>query len=1079
MKENKAAKETNLKDNKDNFPIVGIGASAGGLEALKEFFANMPESSGIAFVIIQHLSPDFKSMMPELLGKHTNMKITTAQNGQVIQPNKIYLIPVKKNIIIKDRKLFLMEKENSVGPNLPIDLFFNSLGNVLEEKSVGIILSGTGTDGSRGIKMIKEAGGMIMVQDPDTSKFDGMPNAAISTGMVDLILPPRDMGEKLVAYFSGKTDVLKEFENLQPSKGSNSYLDLILFKVKKVSGIDFSAYKKPTILRRIEKNMKILHFSSLIELDHYLIENPDEVKKLYKEFLIGVTSFFRDPEAFESLKSKVFPEIVKNKTTNEPIRIWSAGCSTGEETYSLAFIMLDFFETHALYGNIRFKIFASDIDRDALERASTGIYNSHQLANLPTRYISKYFNKLGENQFQVKDFVRKNIVFAKHNIIKDPPFIRLDLVVCRNLLIYIEPHIQKKTLLNFQFALNPGGYLFLGSSESTSDVSQEFEVVDKKWKIYTSRSNRKPLERYNQVYDEISSRIQAVDNSVTNPGVYQKGFKKNIFEEILVQQFSPNCVFVDKDYNIQYIHGKLNTYLSVPQKEPIYNILKMTSEEVSLTIRNGIRRALNEDKRISYKKIPFNFDDKDITLQLHFQAYDVGKHEKYILIVFEEGVIGNVKGLELEYTNDIEDKRVQDLENELDTTRQELQSALEELETSNEELQAANEELLASNEELQSTNEELQSVNEELITVNSELQYKIKAVEEANNDVNNLLSSTEIGTILLDKDACLRKFNMAASHHFNLVESDTGRPIYHFHRNFRFDDFQTAVNDVIDGGKKVEKEIFNNGEYYLLRILPYKISDNEIDGVVLTFIEITELKAAQKLLENSNAQLIRSNEYLDSFVYTAAHDLRAPLVNAKNLLNLFNMVNGEKQKEVQQNLIDSVNTLENTLNGLIEIIDTQKNDDIKADTVKFEDIYKEVEIKLKSQITESNADINISFNKAKEIVYNRPYLMSIMQNLISNAIKYRSYDRKTVVHISTKKDGDYICLVVKDNGIGMDMKVVGDKLFKPFKRFHEEREGKGIGLNIIKNMIEKNSGKIKVESYPGLGTEFFVYLKPY
>ncbi len=851
IKYSQAAKKTIMK-NKD-FYVVGIGASAGGLDAIQQLLNNIPDDTGIAFVVIQHLSPDFISLMPELLAKYTKMKIYTADDKQEIKPNCIYLNQRNKNLYIKGNRLYLLEKEPKSNLNLPIDIFFHTLGEEYEEKSIGIILSGTGSDGSRGIKTIKEAGGTILAQDPGTAQFDGMPNTAIGTNLCDFILSPEEMAE-VISKIPGQRILLNTKTDSAQSDDIIFYK--ILVEVQKSSGIDFRQYKRNTLVRRLEKRMGINNIEQLCDYHVFLNSNPKEKDILKQDFLIGVTRFFRDLEAFESLKTKIIPELFKSKETKEPIRVWVPGCSTGEEVFSVAILIDDFIRTNKLTRE--YKIFATDVDSNALTIAGQGVFNANISNEIDKYYLENYFIKSGD-RLLISKRIRDKIVFSHHNILKDPPFIRIDLITCRNLLIYLDSKVQRKVLLNFQFALNKFGHLFLGHSESLGDSSKFFKVIDSKWKIFQSISDTKQIPSQANPEDKISTiSYKTPQRAIQYPQYKFKENPESIFHRYLSKKFSPSSIFIDKEFNILFIKGDAGKKLIHDEGIFQNNLLKMVSTEIGAVIRNGIRRLESENTDIQVNNVTFQQNDKTYNFDLSFHKPNKdGELASVYLVHFSEDRIldDNVKIIENVPIDEISKQRLEDVETELKTTQTELQNVIEELETSNEELQSSNEELMASNEELQSTNEELQSVNEELFTVNAELQEKNKQLESVNNDIINLLDSTEIGTLFLDLNLNIRKYTPALHRIFNLHDSDIGRPISSFASNFSND----VRGFIIDNSKKVldklstaEQEITDkNGNHSLMRIIPFVTTDKKIDGVVITFIDITKIKKAEKLVSLS------------------------------------------------------------------------------------------------------------------------------------------------------------------------------------------------------------------------------------
>lgn len=832
-----------MNGHNDDLFIIGIGASAGGYEAIEKFFNNMPSNSGVAFVIVQHLSPDYKSLMVELLSKHTEMKVYRVEDGVAIEPDCVYLLPPKKNMNIYHGKLYLTETSHIHGLNLPINIFFRSLAEDKQDKAIGVILSGTGTDGTLGLRDIKGVGGMVMVQDVLTSKFDGMPRSAISTGLVDYVLPPEKMPEQLISYVQQISKTKTGIDSIVPEKKVDS-LTKVLSLLNKSQNIDFGFYKPSTIIRRLEKRMSINQIDKMEDYIRFLQSSATEARILAQELLIGVTKFFRDPETFELVKERVIPQILINRKTGSPLRIWVAGCSTGEEAYSLAIIFLEYFEEHK--ENVDIKIFATDIDKNAIEIASTGIYPDSILADISQERLNRYFVR-EESTYQVRDTLRKMVIFAHQNIIKDPPFNKIDLITCRNLMIYLQPQAQKKVLSFFHFSLNPDGYLLLGKSESVGDMVNQFKSIDNKWKLY------KKLGVHNvTLVDNHSFKISNKDVHLNRPAQQKIKTKSDAtadFDAVyrsLMGSFEPSAILINKANEPEYIFGDANEYLNITKGKLNLNIFKMVNEDLSVAIGTAVRLTRKDRKEVVYTDLVLKNRGESKKLNLIVKpAFPDEEEITNIFIIFDD----------IKKTDDIKkvgepldvesltNQHIRDLEQELQFTKESLQATVEELETSNEELQATNEELLASNEELQSTNEELQSVNEELITVNSEYQKKIEELVDLNNDYDNLLNSTDIGTLFLDYDLNIRKFTPRLKDEMKLVETDIGRPITHFSYSFLYKEFLTDIRKVLDSLKSIEREIKTEEDnWYLVKILPYKTSGEYVEGVVITLVDVTSRK---------------------------------------------------------------------------------------------------------------------------------------------------------------------------------------------------------------------------------------------
>lgn len=834
-----------------DFPIVGVGASAGGLEALEKLFGNLKSDTGMAFVVVQHLSPDYKSLMVELLSKYTEMPVKRAEDDMKIEKNRVYLIPPKKNMTIEKCTLFLSDQVHHSGLNLPIDIFFRSLADDVGERAVGIILSGTGSDGTLGIRAIKGAGGVVIIQDERTAKFDGMPRSAIATGMVDLILPPDKIGEQLLKY-SKLPLIFKENSENQNLKNDDFYAKIINL-IRNTTGVDFTYYKPNTIVRRIERRINIHQVMSVKDYFEILKNNINEIRVLHKELLIGVTKFFRDTDAFDVIEKKVIPTLLSKGKKDESVRLWVVGCSTGEEAYSLAILLQEYMDQKNIKLDI--KVFATDIDKESIEYASAGIYPESIAADVSQERLNDFFIKSGST-YKVCENIRKLVIFATHNIIKDPPFSKIDFISCRNLLIYFEPVMQKRVISSFSFSLNKGGFLFLGSSESLGDLADSFTTFNIKWKIYNNLISEKrvPLEHYKLMYENFPKRRQTPvsQNETLAPEHFQNRVADNLFED-----YVPPSVIIDEKYNIVHVFNDINIFLKIPKGKINLNLMNMIPDDLSVPISTATHKSFKNKCETNYSEITLRVDDKIYTIDLKVKPLNNDKFsDNYLLIIFQEIKKEEYsENIKYEHNSD-KSVRVDDLEQELKYTKENLQATIEELETSNEELQATNEELIASNEELQSTNEELQSVNEELYTVNSEYQQKIEELTELNNDINNWFKTSDISTIFLDLNLRVRKFTPEINRYVNLIQADIGRPFNHISYKFQYEEFFDKVESVIKELKIVTEELeLNNGRWISLKILPYRTSENSVKGVVITFIDITDIK-------NKDKEIIREHDLL-------------------------------------------------------------------------------------------------------------------------------------------------------------------------------------------------------------------------
>jgi len=835
--------------------IIAVGASAGGLEALKAFFSNLGDDDINTYIVIQHLSPDYKSMMGELLAKSTSLIIEQIKDNMEILPGRIYLIPPVNNLVIENGMLHLLDKPKDQKLNLPIDLFLQSLAEYKKEEAIAVILSGTGSDGTRGIRAIKEYEGMVMVQDPVEAKFDGMPKSAIHTGLVDYIVSVNEMGAELqnfinapaVLHYSEDDDIAYDEDNLKK----------ILHLVNEETGLDFREYKHSTLARRVARRVSVCKCASLEDYYALLKSSPEEIPILYREFLIGVTKFFRDSRVWDILRDEVIPELIRNKKDGDILKIWDVACSTGEEAYSLGMLLSE--EMERQNKRIEVKIFATDISQKHLNIGSQGIYSESIVADVDLHLLQKYFISKSKG-YQVIEQVRRMVIFSRHNVLKNPPFSNMEMILCRNLLIYFQPSIQRKALNVLHYGLKEGGVLVLGTSESVQTHKEHFEDISRKWKIYrninpTKRMNAENLHSTaSRLFENLPSKVKRERKPVVNTG--QQKFLGELSDAIL-EQFGGASVFIDSDFNILQAIGEFRKYANLPVSGFSINLKDMLSAELKHIVQATVKMAEKENQKTVYKDATYEHNGvlKGLDLMVKpFRVHNLNNEINFAL-TFIEKEIREDQMVEVEKVtlNSKTAEYIRELEDDLKRTKEELQTSLEEIETSNEELQAANEELLASNEELQSTNEELQSVNEEINTVNAENVQKMDDLANLNADMNNLLESIDIGTIFLDNSLRIRKFTPAIKRHFSLISTDIGRPIENFTSNFGANKGRNGLVErcrkVMETGKKIERQIVSKeGHHYLQRISPFINSSQNIEGIVITFVDIETLQKAQENL---------------------------------------------------------------------------------------------------------------------------------------------------------------------------------------------------------------------------------------
>ncbi len=843
-------------ETKPGFPVVGIGASAGGLEAFEQFFANMPPDSNMGFVLVPHLDPTHKSMMPELIQRTSKMPVVQAEDGTAVEPNNVYIIPPNRDMSILRGKLVLLEPSAARGLRHPIDFFFRALAQDKGENAVCIILSGTGTEGTLGLKAVKGEGGLVLAQDPKEAKYDGMPSSAIATGLVDDVLPASKLPERLLGYVKQSLKRQPSLEERPSGRVDMQQQQQRIFSlIRAHTGHDFSLYKQNTILRRIQRRMALHQIDDLADYVTYLQNNKHEIDILFKEFLIRVTNFFRDEAAFKALKEKVVPVIARNKSYENPVRVWVPGCSTGEEAYSLAIILHEYAEQTK--NHFKVQIFATDIDSSAIEIARAGTYTDNISVDVSPERLNRYFTREG-NTYKIKEELREMTVFSIQNVIKDAPFSKLDLISCRNLLIYLGPQIQKKVLPLFHYGLNPGGMLFLGSSENIGDSIDMFKTVNSKWKIFQAVKV--------QTLPPAIVGLRHIDQ--LGRGVKPDGLPAakepqalkihELTEKLLLERYSPPCAIVNERGDILYIKGRTGKYLEPASGRASMNIIEMAREGLRLDLRTALRKAVKEKKSIRYEQVQVKTDGGVETINLDANYIAAPDHlQGLIMVVFNP--VPRRKDEKFAPAKDRAEKkseaRMLELEYELKSTKENLQSAIEELESSNEELMSTNEELQSSNEELQSTNEELetsreelQSMNEELMIVNSELEGKIGALNQANNDMRNLVSSTRIATIFLDNNLRIKSFTPDVVALFSLIETDIQRPINDIASKLDYPEFLADVKEVMRTSELKERTVRHpEDRWYLARVLPYRVKNNTIDGAVITFVDITAQRLAAEL----------------------------------------------------------------------------------------------------------------------------------------------------------------------------------------------------------------------------------------
>ena len=853
-------KDTNQIDTKEqkktaSFPIVGIGASAGGLEAFELFLKNVPEGSGMAFVIVQHLDPTQKGILVELLQRGTTMRVAQVKDRMRVEANCVYVIPPNKNLSILHGVLHLLDLLVPRGLRLPIDFFFRALADDQQENSIGVILSGMGSDGTLGLRAIKEKAGVAFVQEPSSAKFDGMPRSAIDAGLADVIAPVEELPGKISAYLHHVPLITKTGHPDEYT--AQSALEKVVILLRGQTGNDFSLYKKSTIYRRIERRMGLHQIDKIAEYVRFLQENLQEVKLLFHDLLIGVTSFFRDPEAWEQLKAEVLPALFAGCTSHQALRAWIPACSTGEEAYSLAILFKETLEELKPIKNITLQIFATDLDQQAIDKAREGVFLANIAADVSAERLDRFFVKV-DRGYQVAKSIRESIIFAPQNIIMDPPFTKLDFLSCRNLLIYLAPELQKKLLPLFHYSLNPGGFLFLGNAETVGTFTNLYE----------------PLAGKTRLYQRLDSALAAepiefpTTFTTAKPGVPVKPQKptaimQTLADQLLLQTYSPAAVMTNDEGDILYISGRTGKYLEAAAGKADWNIFAMVREGLNYELRNAFQKALRQKETVKLESISVGTNGGkqlvNVTIQL---LSGPNALQGMVMIIFTDiaampqtKMTGKLRGRDVARMAE-QEKELEQARHEVQSMREEMQTSQEELKSSNEELQSTNEEIQSTNEELTTSKEEMQSMNEELHTVNQELQTRLDELSRTNNDMKNLLDSTDIATLFLDNSMCVRRFTSETSKITKLIPGDVGRPITDIASALLYAELADEAHQVLRKLIKVERQIPTpDGNWFEARILPYRTLDNMIDGVVITFMDITVSKKLEAELRATEARL--------------------------------------------------------------------------------------------------------------------------------------------------------------------------------------------------------------------------------
>jgi len=1048
--------------------IIAIGASAGGMDEINSFFDHTP-SDGVSYIVIQHLSKDFKSRMAELLTKHSKLTVQEAKNGAIVECNQVYLIPSDKFMTIHKGRLHLTDKNKEESPHLTIDTFFNSLALDCGKKAIGVVLSGLGRDGTEGVKAIKRNGGMVIARNTETTAFAAMPANAIASGAVDFILEPELMPAVIENYISNPDGTIAAHED------DEKVIAAIVELIKETSPLDFSEYKLNTILRRTKRRAFNASFTSLAAYFDFLKVRPEEIEALSKDFLISVTSFFRDKAAFEVVEKSILPAILDQLAPGEELRMWVAGCATGEEAYSLAILVQELLAEN-VKGNI-VKLFATDIDSAALLYAGKGLYKADIEKNISPQRLEKHFLKEGSG-YKVKPVIRKMVIFAQHNLVKNLPYCNLHFISCRNLMIYMTPALQKKTFSMLLFGLKKDGYLFLGSSENPAPIMKNLEVLNKKWKLYKNLEVRKELHADTFLFPEL------IDRKQDHKGFKDTELSKNAANALaelvslsLANEYEMAVLCLDSSSNVIQSYGNTTKYLLQKNFNP--NLEALLPKPLAMVFKVLKADALKFNKRMAAPPVKVKNGLDVMNICLSVSPLTSKKNNQSVLMVViredkpsEGGQQDNIVFDEEKYFN----QYIFGLEEELKDLKDKLQFTYEQIDTSNENLQSFNEELLSANEEMQSTNEEMQSVNEELDTINSNYQLKNKELLEINDDLNNYFRSNVNGQMFINNKLQLMRFSPGTVEQINLRESDIGRPISHITTNIKFETITDDIKKVLHEGCIITKEIeTNNDKWYQVMTMPYLGHiDNMVTGAIVTFNDITTLKKTQLELDLKNESLQRINEDLDNFARTASHDLLNPLGSIEMSIDLMNReITDPEQKEFLTIINSSVKIFRTLVSDLATVVKLE-HDMIATELVDLDELMDNIEWSLEHKIRLSEAKIIRIFD-TKSVLFSKKNLRSILYNLISNGIKFKK-DSPSIIHVEARMENGHTILSVKDNGIGIDKSGL-DKIFDMYGRLNYNIDGQGIGLCLIRKLVNAAGGSIAVESKINEGSKFIIHFK--
>ncbi|HEX6628546.1 MAG TPA: chemotaxis protein CheB [Gemmatimonadaceae bacterium] len=1080
-KRSKAPKPTT-----DPFPVVGIGASAGGLRALQNYFSKLPSDTGMSFVVIVHLDPAYKSQMARLIQNHTEMPVSQPETSVKIKPNHVYIIPPDKDLSLDDGQIRTSPRAAPQRNRAPIDLFFRTLAETHHSKALAIVMSGTGSDGSRGISFVRELGGITMAQTPEDAEFPELPNSAISTGYVDIVLPIEKLAAETVRL--SRASPIRHNGDVEPLPEADDDVTIgrILAYLRVKTGHDFSGYRRATVMRRLERRIHFTQSENLAGYLRNLTSMPDEAHALLNDLLITVTSFFRDPEAFDALRREVLPRLF-SEAGSDGLRVWVAGCATGEEAYSLAILLCEYSEGFAEPPPIQ--IFATDVHERSFAYARDGFYPDTVAADVSPSRLERFFSR-EPGGYRVKKVIREKVLFASHDLLKDPPFSRLDLISCRNLLIYLGTDAKHRVASVFHFALRPGGYLLLGSSEGMDQTSTLFAPVDRKQRIFRALMT-----------DHRTHVFTSPDDFRPLPPLAGPPRRRSaptptawtLHQQVLEAYASPSLL-VNEEGIVIHLSARVGAYLQRRGGEPTHKLLDMLPRNMRPRFRTMLTRAFKDGKPGHATNFTFDIDGKRQHVDVMVKPIESDRRgNKVALVVFEQHTRHHKSRLSTTVTGRSGaspaprvrgrkgDSDIDELKRELQATIDEHESMIEEARATNEELQSINEEQRATAEELETSKEELQSLNEELRTVNQEYRNQNEQLAQTNADLENLIDSTDIGTIFLDRDLCVRRFTLPVTNVFNFVATDVGRLVSDVTNRLRYSELMDDLSQVLQRLTRLEREVIaDNGRWFMVRISPYKSTDNRIEGVVLALFDITERKLAEierelLLHDTQSASTAKSN-----FMGVMSHELRTPLnaiVGYAGIMNAgaIGSISSEQSRQLDR-ISASAMHLSHLLDDALEAARLDSGSPaIHFDRIDLSFLIREVTEAVAPLAAKRGLAFNVDVPAGMAVTADATKIRQILFNLLSNAVRFTD---KGQIDLSARiQDDRRLTMSVKDTGIGIAPEHL-DKIFDRFWQVDQSRTrtrgGTGLGLLVSRALARQLGGDLVVTSELGHGSTFTV-----